>query len=138
MPDSTPENSTNVRFAIEGAAPAWLGASVWWLLVAALTATGSITTLASDLPAIAAFMCAVAVLAYVVDVELRQALGRLRTPRLVKLAAIALASCTLGPAAWLAFSPIAAVLAIALVDRARGAKLSSAAAASPGARRGAL
>jgi hypothetical protein len=39
MPDSTPENSTNVRFAIEGAAPAWLGASAWWLLVAAHTAT---------------------------------------------------------------------------------------------------
>ena len=138
MPDRTPENSTNVRFATESSAPAWLGASVWWLLVTALAATGSIATLAADLPAIAAFMCAVAVLAYVVDGELRQALRRVRTGRLVALAAIAFASCGLGAAAWLAFSPVAAILAIALMDRARSAKLSSAAAASPGARRGAL
>jgi hypothetical protein len=138
MSDRTPQNSTNVRFLLDAPAPALMAIAAWWLLVAALACSGSIRTLAADLPALAAFMCAVAVLAYAVDAELRQAIGRLGTPWLVAIAAIALMSCSVGREAWLALSPLAAIFTIASAARARSARISSAAATSPGARRGAL
>lgn len=137
MPKRSPENSTNVRFGTNREiAPALVAFILWALFVGLMKKTGALATLADEVQWLTAFACAVAVLAYAVDEELRHALENRRGIAFVVGIAAAIGSA-LDPAAMLAFSP-AAVVCVAAVAAPGRARLSSAAAASPGARRGAL
>ena len=132
---SHPTNITNFR--ISDAVPALAAAGLWAAFAATLQAAGALERLGEDVPILAAFACAVAVLAYAVDAELRAVLDAQR--------GVFLAACSAGliagsqASAWMLLTllPGGVVLAVALVPRAFARRLSSAAAASPGARPGA-
>ena len=127
------ENSTNVRFDA-----GWLALLLWALLVAALHAGGALERLGSDLAWLTAFACAVAALAYAVDAELRRAVEAMGVPSLSAAFVASTAAGVAHPAGMLAFAPAGLVLGTALVLRAFAPRVSSTAAASPGARPDAL
>ena len=136
MSASTPRNSTNVRL-LNDAAPAVIGLALWSALVGILQWTGALDRLHGDLPVLALFACGVAALAYGVDTELRTALQRQSTGRLVVRMVAVIAAASLHIAAFMALAPAGVVLGAACVGRAFEARIRTAAAASPGARPGA-
>lgn len=139
MSERTSGNSTNVRFSLRhAAAPALLALGLWAVFAGAMQVTGGIAALGDDIRLIAGFACVVAALAYAVDAELRGALAGARPVVLLGGAAGAIALTLAHPAGLLAFSPAAVLFGAALLVRPRVRAVSSAAAASPGARRGAL
>ena len=136
MREPTPENSTNVRF--EGAAAgAALAVSLWCGFIALLACTGALRTLASDIPLLAGFACAVALLAYAVDAELRSAMERQSAWLCMTAAIAAMALCAAHAALLLALSPIAVVCLAAAAMRRREPRIRPAPATSPGATRAA-
>lgn len=137
MPDRSPENSTNVRFGPgREIAPALVAFVLWGLFVGLMKKTGALATLGDELPWLTAFACAVAALAYGVDAELRHALEDRRGIAMLVGIGAALAS-SLDPTAMLAFAPAVAIC-VAALTAAAVARVSSAVAASPGARPDAL
>lgn len=128
-------NSTNVRSANAGRTPT-LAVVAWAVFVVLLEMGGALDRLADDVPWIAAFASAVALLAYGVDAELR----RFVEGRDARLLAAGLALVAAAPAiptwAMLIALPVGLVLAAALLPRPRRARFSSTAAASPGGRPG--
>jgi hypothetical protein len=131
--------STNVRFYLDRETmPAAIALVLWIGFAEFLGASGALAALGADVPWIAAFACAVAALAYAVDGELRHALSNARPAVLLAGAAAAIALTLSHAAGLVAFSPAAVLFGAALLLRPRARPVSSAAAASPGARRGAL
>jgi len=137
MSERTPTNSTNVRFYLaKPAAPALLALGLWAAFVGLMQWTGALATLGSDVPWLTAFACGVAALAYAFDLELRRALHGSRGIALAVGTMAAIASCW-SPAAMLAFAPAVVACGASLASPCRR-RVSSTAAASPDARRGAL
>jgi hypothetical protein len=133
----TRQNSTNVRFTLasEGA-PALLALALWASFTGLMQWLGALAVLDVEVRWLTAYACAVAALAYAVDEELRRALARNRVFALVLGLAAAIASYW-HPVAMLAFAP-AAVTCGASLALPRARPVSSAPAASPGARPDAL
>jgi hypothetical protein len=138
MSARAPSNSTNVRFLHAKAAPALLALALWTAFVALLQVAGGLSTLGRDACWLAGFACGVAALAYAVDGELRSALCGARPATLLGGEAAAIALTLAHPAGLLAFSPAAVLFSAALLLRPRALAVSSTAAASPGAKPGAL
>lgn len=136
MAASTRRNSTNVRFARDGAAGA-IGLALWAVFVAVLHGTGGLDRLHDDLPMVVLFACAVAALAYGVDAELRGAVQRQSTARLVVRLLCVVAAMPLHVALSVALAPAAVVLAAASLARAFEARFRTTVVASPGAKPGA-
>ena len=136
MREHASKKSTNVRVHWPGAL-GLLAFGAWVALAAAMQWSGALATLESDVAWIAAFAAAFSALACAVDEDLRQALENLRRAQTLTGLIASIAACAAHPAALLAFSPAAVFFAVALARRWRGS-VSSTAAASPAARRGAL
>ena len=133
----SPTNSTNVR-KYEGPGSAVLAAIAWLAFAGLLAASGAVATLGTDIPILAGAATGVALLAYAVDAELRDALRSAPVGLTLAIAVATTAASTCHPAALLAFTPVAAVCWVAAASRVRATRLSSAPVASPGARPGAL
>jgi len=136
MRERSAENSTNVRFTQVGVGPI-LAVALWWGFVACLQETHALRTLAGDIPLLAAFACAIALLAYAVDAELRAVLARLPAWACATAGVAGIALCAVHAALLLAALPVAAVCLVALGLRPRASRIRPASAASPDARRAA-